>query len=56
MFFKRKVEISEREIDHALAEYYKTHKGLSLGKIKYQVNKSTGRIIGAKAKILKGGE
>lgn len=52
--FKKKITISEREIDYALAEYFKKHKNIQLGKIEYKVNKSTGRVINAKAEIFKG--
>lgn len=53
MLFKKKLDLSERDIDYALYFYCLNVKGIELGKIKYEINKSTGRLIGAKAEIRK---
>jgi hypothetical protein len=53
MFFKKKIDLLEVDIDQALYYYYLNVKGIELGRIKYEVNKSTGKLIGAKANILK---
>lgn len=46
------IDIPEHELDYALAEYYRNHKGIELGKIKYKINKSAGLIYGIKAEVL----
>lgn len=53
MFSKKKISLLETDINYALYFYYKNVHGVELGKISYEVNKSTGRVIGAKAQVLK---
>ena len=53
MLFKKKHELTDREIDYAIAKYVEEVHNISAGKIKYVINKSTGRLYGAKVDILK---
>lgn len=50
---RSRIDIPVHELDYALAEYYRKHKDLELGKIKYKINKSAGLIYNIQAEILK---